>query len=134
MAAASTVTVKRNPHLFFVAEEVPSAPGLRSSRCLACGTHGLGALAACPTCLGRELEIVAAGQAASVVDASIVHNPAGGFAAPYTIATLRTGEGMTLFAPLVGNDGPVRTGTRVAFEIIEHADGSVGFAYRVRGE
>lgn len=134
MTAASTVAVKRNPHLFFVADEVPTAPGLRSSRCLACGAHGLGVLAVCPACLGRALEVVAAGKVAFVVDASIVHNPAGGFAAPYTIATLRTEEGMTLFAPLVGNDGPVPTGTRVAFEIIEHADGSVGFAYRVRRE
>jgi len=125
---------KRNPHLFFTAGEASSAPGLRCTKCLRCGQHAVGAIAACAACLGRELEIVAAGHEATIVDTSVVHNPAADFAAPYTIATLRTGEGMTLFAPLVGAPEEMAPGVHVIFELIEHADGTVGFAYRVDGE
>jgi uncharacterized OB-fold protein len=121
---------KSNPHIFFAEGEVPGAPGLRAARCRACGRHTLGRVLACAHCLSRDLDVVAAGQKAELVEFSIAHHPAGGFEAPYAIGQVRTSEGLVLFAPLAGETSGLAPGEKLGFAVVEHDGGDLGFAYQ----
>ena len=127
-----SVAEKTNPHLFFLAGEALGAPGLRGARCDACGGHTLGKVSACQHCFSTRLETVGVGSNAELLEHSLVHHAAGGFDAPYVIGQIRTPEGLTLFAPLVGETSGLRYGTRLRFALLERPGGAVGFAYEVR--
>lgn len=122
-------STKTNAHIFFTEGEAADAPGLRSARCRACGRHTLGRVPACAHCFSRDIEVVAAGQEAELVEFSIARHPAGGFAAPYAIGQVRTSEGLVLFAPLVGETDGLAPGEKLGFVTVDHDAGAVGFAY-----
>ena len=127
------ITMKTNPHVFLIAGEAENAPGLRAARCGQCGKFTLGRVMICSHCFSREVTEVAAGQEAELIEFSVAHVSAGGFEAPYAIGQLRTSEGMTLFAPLLGDAGELTPGTRVAFTTLDRGDGLLGFAFQRPG-
>jgi uncharacterized OB-fold protein len=120
---------KTNPHIFFAQGEALGAPGLRAVRCRACGRYTLGRVAACTHCFSREIDVVAAGQQAELVEYSIAHHSAGGFEAPYAIGQVRTSEGLVLFVPLTGETAGLQPGERLSFVVVDHRGGALGFAY-----
>lgn len=127
------VQSKTNPHLFFADGEAPNAPGLRGARCRACGRHTLGRVHVCSHCFSPDVEVAALGQDAELIEFSIAHVPAGGFAAPYAIGQIRTGENLVLFAPLVGETEGLARGEPLSFTLVHHESGGVGFGYARRG-
>jgi uncharacterized OB-fold protein len=133
-AVASDRRIKTNPHIFVLEGEAPGAPGLRGTFCRACNRVTLGRAPICSHCFSREVEMRAAGKHAVLVEFSIAHHPAGGFAAPYAIGMIRTAEGLTLFSPLVGDTDSLRPGTTLKFVTIERDAGQIGFAYAVELE
>lgn len=126
-----SVVEKTNPHLFFLPGEAPGAPGLRGARCTACGGYTLGRVSACQHCFSTGLEAVGVGSRAELIEHSVVHHPAGGFDAPYVIGQIRTAEGLSLFAPLVGETSGLKRGTPLGFRLLDRPGGAVGFAYEV---
>lgn len=120
---------KTNPHLFFADGEAANAPGLRGARCRSCGKHTLGRVPACSHCFSVEVEELAIGQTAELIEFSIAHVPAGGFEAPYAIGQIRTSENLVLFAPLVGETEGLARGEALAFTLVKHQSGAVGFGY-----
>jgi uncharacterized OB-fold protein len=120
---------KSNPHLFFTEGEATNAPGLRGARCLACGKHTLGRVHVCSHCFSPRVDEEALGQQAELIEFSIAHVPAGGFAAPYAIAQIRTAENLVLFAPLVGETDGLAQGEPLAFTLVHHDGGGIGFGY-----
>lgn len=131
-AYVSSQRTKTNPHIFFLEGEAPGAPGLRSAHCRACGKSTMGRVPACSHCFSRDIEVVAAGQEAVLVEHSVAHHPAGGFEAPYAIGQIRTSEGLILFAPLMGETEGLAPGDKLFFIAVERGNGSVGFAYESR--
>ena len=89
----------------------------------------LGKVRVCSHCLSRSVDSVAAGQHATLMEYSIAHVPAGGFAAPYAIGQVKTSEGMTLFAPLDGDVEGLKPGAPLRFVTVPRDGGAVGFAY-----
>lgn len=120
---------KTNPHLFFADGEATEAPGLRGARCRACGKHTLGRVHVCSHCFSSEVDKLALGQEAELIEFSIAHVPAGGFDAPYAIGQIRTAENLVLFAPLVGETDGLARGEPLHFTLVEHQSGAVGFGY-----
>lgn len=128
-APMTEASVKTNPHVFFAAGEVDGAPGLSASHCRICGKFTLGRVPVCSHCFSRDVESVAAGRRATLVEHSVAHHPAGGFAAPYAIGLIRTEEGLTLFAPLEGSLEGLAPGNRLRFVTVPRDGGATGFAY-----
>ncbi len=124
---------KTNPHLFLIEEEATNAPGLRGARCRACGKHTLGRVPSCSHCFSVDVEELAIGQAAELIEFSIAHVPAGGFEAPYAIGQIRTSENLVLFAPLVGETEGLARGEPLSFTLVHHQSGAVGFGYARSG-
>lgn len=122
---------KTNPHVFLLEEEAPNGPGLRAARCRACGHYTQGRVVICARCFSQDIENVAAGQSAELIEFSIARVSAGGFDAPYAIGQIRTDEGMILFAPLVGDPQTFGPGKRLRFVQVEHPTGMAGFAYEM---
>jgi uncharacterized protein len=121
---------KTNPTLFFLEGEAPGAPGLRGSRCRACGQTVLLQVAACPKCGARELESVCIGQRATLGQSAEVFHSADGFEAPYFIGMIETEQGPCTFAPIAAAPGTqLRVGMPLKFQLLPRADGRVGFAY-----
>jgi uncharacterized OB-fold protein len=121
---------KTNPSLFFLEGEAPGAPGLKGSRCLGCGQTVMLRIAACPNCGQRELETVCIGQHATLGESAEVFHSADGFEAPYFIGMIRTEQGPRTFAPIAAPPGTaLRVGMPLRFQLLERADGRVGFAY-----
>lgn len=127
--SAVSAPLKTNAYVFFVAGEAIGAPGLSATRCDACGKFTLGKVRVCSHCLSRSVDSVAAGQHATLMEYSIAHVPAGGFAAPYAIGQVKTSEGMTLFAPLDGDVEGLKPGAPLRFVTVPRDGGAVGFAY-----
>jgi len=122
--------LKTNPSLFFVDGEAPGAPGLKGSRCRACGRIVLLQLAACPQCGGRELDTVCIGQQATLEHSAEVFHSADGFEAPYFIGQVETEQGPRTFAPIAAEPGTrLEVGTPLRFTLLKRPDGRVGFAY-----
>lgn len=124
---------KTNPHLFFAEGEAPNAPGLRGARCRACGKHTLGRVPVCSHCFSADVEVEALGRQAKLIEFSIAHVPAGGFAAPYAIGQIRTDEDIVLFAPLVGETEGLSSGEALQFTLVRHEAGGIGFGYARAG-
>lgn len=122
---------KTNDHLFLLEGEAPGAPGLASSCCKKCERYTLGRVYICPHCFARELEFVASGQQAKLVESSIARHAAGGFEPPYAIGLIRTTEGLTIFSPLVGDTSRLAPGSDLRFVTLDRPGGQVGFAYEV---
>lgn len=120
---------KTNQHLFLIEGEAPGAPGLSATRCTACSAVTIARVPVCPVCFSRKVEPTVAGKTGEIVELSVTHHPAGGFAAPYVIALIRTSEQLTLFAPLDGPPASFKAGDKVRFTTVPRDDGSVGFAY-----
>jgi uncharacterized OB-fold protein len=121
---------KTNPTLFFLEGEAPDAPGLKGSRCRACGQTVLLQVAACPRCGQRNLETVCIGQRATLGESAEVFHSADGFEAPYFIGTVATVEGPRTFAPIAAAPGTrLRPGMALRFKLHDRADGRIGFAY-----
>jgi uncharacterized OB-fold protein len=119
-----------NPALFYGAGDIEGGPGLKGSRCTACGTVVLQAVPVCPRCHGRVLQPACIGRRATLGLSSLVHHSADGFAAPYVIAEIRTEEGPRTFAPILAPvDAPLPPGMPLRFELVARSDGRVGFAY-----
>ena len=123
---------KTNPHLFFAEGEATNAPGLRGARCRACGKHTLGRVHVCSHCFSPEVDEEAVGQKAELIEFSVAHVPAGGFAAPYAIGQIRTSENLVLFAPLVGQTEGLARGEPLSFTLVRHDTGGIGFGYARR--
>lgn len=130
----STTQTKTNPHVFVLKDELPNGPGLRAARCRSCNHHTQGRVAICARCFSADIEFVAAGQSAELIEYSIARVSAGGFDAPYAIGQIRTDEGMILFAPLVGDPQTFRPGRKLCFVQVDHPTGVSGFAYELSGE
>ncbi|KPQ04307.1 MAG: putative nucleic-acid-binding protein containing a Zn-ribbon [Rhodobacteraceae bacterium HLUCCA12] len=122
---------KTNPHVFVLKDELPNGPGLRAARCRACGRHTQGRVLVCAHCFSDDLEALAAGHSAELIEHSIARVPAGGFDAPYAIGQIRTDEGMILFAPLLGDPQAFGPGKRLRFVQVDHPTGISGFAYEL---
>lgn len=122
--------IKTNSHIFLDPGESGGLPGLRCARCRDCGRFTLGRVLTCSHCFSNGVEEVAAGRQAQLIEFSIARHPAGGFEAPYAIGQIRTEEGMSLFAPLVGEIDGLVSGTPLEFALVEHQEGKVGFAFR----
>lgn len=122
---------KRNPHLFLLPEEAGGEPGLRGTRCRACGHVCQLTAHACPRCLSREVEPLTIGRTAHLLHHSVVHHPADGFAAPYVIARLVLPEGPRVFAPLLtARPQDLHAGCALRFVLTGPDErGAVGFAY-----
>lgn len=121
---------KTNPSLFFLEGEAPGAPGLKGSHCSGCGQTVLLQVAACPRCGKRDLEIVCIGQRATLGESAEVFHSVDGFEAPYFIGTIATEQGPHTFAPIAAKPGTqLRVGMPLRFQLLERADGRVGFAY-----
>ena len=121
---------KTNPSLFYADGEVPGAPGLKGSRCKACGQTVLLQVAACPQCGSRELDAVCIGQRATLGHAAEVFHSAYGFEAPYFIGMVETEQGPRTFAPIAAAPGAtLAPGMPLRFQLLERPDGRVGFAY-----
>lgn len=121
---------KTNPHLFYLAGEAPSAPGLRATRCDACGAVSVPGAMLCPKCASRKLTWVAIGRTATLVHHSVVHHGADGFEAPYIVGFVKTEEGPTAFVPIVGSAGEdLKKGSRLRFSVLDLPADRVGFAY-----
>ncbi len=131
-AVPSAPPTKTNPFLFTIEGEEAGPPGLRATRCRDCGKFTLGRVMICQHCFSRATEPVVAGQEATLVEHSIAHHPAGGFAAPYAIGLLRTSDGITLFAPISGDAQGLAPGRRLSFVTMPRPDGAIGFAYAPR--
>lgn len=122
--------LKTNPSLFFIDGEALGAPGLKGSRCGACGQTVLLQIAACPRCGNRELESVCIGQRATLGQSSEVFHSADGFEAPYFIGQIETEQGPRTFAPIAAAPGTkLEPGMALRFKLFERPDGRVGFAY-----
>lgn len=130
MTTQADAPTKTNPHAFLLAGEAEGAPGLRAARCEACGAFTIGRVPACGTCFSRRVREVAAGRRARLVECATAHVPAGGFEAPYAIGQILTEEGLTLFAPLIGDPGDLGPGTPLDFALVDAGSGQTGFAYR----
>ena len=128
-ATAEAALTKTNPFLFAIDGEEAGAPGLKATRCRDCRRTTLGRVMICSHCFSRAVQPTIAGQAATLVEHSIAHHPAGGFEAPYAIGLVRTEEGLTLFAPISGAIEGLRPGSRLGFITVPQADRMVGFAY-----
>jgi uncharacterized OB-fold protein len=122
---------KTNPHVFVLKDELPNGPGLRAARCRSCGHHTQGRVMNCAYCFSVDIEALAAGQSAALIEYSIARVSAGGFDAPYAIGQIRTDEGMILFAPLVGNPQTFGPGERLRYVQVDHPTGVSGFAYEL---
>jgi uncharacterized OB-fold protein len=121
---------KTNPHLFYLEGEAPGAPGLRATRCGACGAVSMPAAMVCPSCEGRQLTAVGIGAQATLLHHSVVLHGADGFEAPYIVGLVRTEEGPTAFVPILGSDGAdLQTGSRLRFRTVSLGEDRVGFAY-----
>ncbi len=123
---------KTNPYLFAAEGEEAGAPGLKATRCRDCGRFAIGRVMICQQCFSRAVEPAIAGREATLVEHSIAHHPAGGFEAPYAIGLMRTAEGLTLFAPIIGEMRGLVPGSELSFVTVPQADGAVGFAYAPR--
>ena len=55
---------KTNPNLFYLEGESKGAPGLKGTRCNACGATALLSVPVCPVCLSRDVVPVCIGQRA----------------------------------------------------------------------
>jgi len=128
-ATSESKVAKTNSYVFFVSGEAPGAPGLSATHCRVCRRHTLGRVRICGICFSRDVESVAAGQYAELMEYSIAHHAAGGFEAPYAIGLVRTQEGLTLFAPLEGSLQGLKRGLRLHFVTVPRSAGAVGFAY-----
>ena len=127
-----TARTKTNPYLFYLEGEAAGAPGLKGSRCRACGAAALLAVPVCPTCLSRDVVPVCIGAKATLTRFSTVHHSADSFDAPYVIGQIRTAEGPMTFAPIVGaNATQLHDGVALRFSLLERGGGRVGFAYVV---
>lgn len=122
---------KTNPHVFVLKNELPNGPGLRAAHCRACGRHTQGRVMICAHCFSPDIEPVAAGQSATLIEFSIARVSAGGFDAPYAIGQIRTDEGMILFAPLIGDPQSFGPGKQLRFVQVDHPAGVSGFAYEL---
>jgi uncharacterized OB-fold protein len=121
---------KTNPSLFFLEGEAPGAPGLKGSRCPACGQTVLLQVAACPRCGERALETVCIGQRATLGESAEVFHSVDGFEAPYFIGAIATEQGPHTFAAIAAKPGTeLRVGMPLRFQLLERADGRIGFAY-----
>jgi uncharacterized OB-fold protein len=129
MSTAPDLVNRVTPDILVVSDEVPGGPGLRATRCRACGRWTLGRALACSHCFSRDVEPAAAGGNAELVEFSIARHPAGGFAAPYAIGLVRTQEGLTLFSPLKVDPDRIAVGDALHFTLVQHEDGRVGFAF-----
>jgi uncharacterized OB-fold protein len=123
---------KTNPTLFFVDGEAEGAPGLKGSRCTACGEVVLLKIAACPRCGSRTLDTVCIGQHATLGQSAEVFHSADGFEAPYFIGLIETAQGPRTFAPIAAAPGTaLHAGMPLVFKLLPRPDGRVGFAYAV---
>lgn len=127
--AGPDLRVKSNAHVFLLEGEGVGAPGLRATCCRICGAYSLGRVMACSFCLSRELDSCAAGQKGEIIEYAMSDHPAGGFAAPYAIAMVRTSEGLTLISPLVGNPSLFARGAPLHFVLVDRDEAGVTFAY-----
>lgn len=125
-----TQLAKTNPNLFYLEGEAEGAPGLKGTRCRGCGAAALLDVPVCPVCLSRDVAPVCIGAGATLTRFSTVHHSADSFEAPYVIGQIRTAEGPTTFAPIVGADpSKLHGGMKLRFSLIERGEGRVGFAY-----
>jgi uncharacterized OB-fold protein len=130
MSSVTIETVKTNPALFYADGEVEGGPGLKGTRCTACGTVVLQAVPVCPGCLGRAVAPACIGRRATLGLSSRVYHPADGFDAPYLIGQVETEEGPRTFAPILAPvDHPLQPGLALRFVLLPRSDGRVGFAY-----
>lgn len=126
---------KSNPNLFLTDGEAAGAPGLKATRCRACGHVALLWLPICPVCGGRAVDAVCVGGKATLGRFSVVHHGTEGFAAPYVIGEVITDEGPRAFAPIMvaGAAGLVE-GDRLDFTLVPDAAAQVvRFAYTRHG-
>lgn len=122
--------VKTNPNLFYLAGEAEGAPGLKGTRCRACGAAALLEVPVCPICVSRNVTPMCIGATATLTRFSTVHHSADSFEAPYVIGQIRTPEGPMAFAPIVGSDAAtLREGMALRFALLPRDGGRVGFAY-----
>lgn len=125
-----TEKTKTNPYLFYFEGEAQGAPGLKGTRCKACGAAALLDVPVCPICLSRNVAPACIGAKATLTRFSTVHHSADSFEAPYVIGQIRTEEGPMTFAPIVGADASkLREGMKLRFRLLERGEGRVGFAY-----
>jgi uncharacterized OB-fold protein len=125
-----TERTKTNPNLFYFEGEAQGAPGLKGTRCKACGASALLDVPVCPICLSRNVAAACIGAKATLTRFSTVHHSADSFEAPYVIGQIRTEEGPMTFAPIVGADASkLREGMQLRFSLLERGAGRVGFAY-----
>lgn len=121
---------KTNPHLFYAADEARGAPGLKGTRCGACGASALLDVPVCPDCLSREVAPVCIGNTATLTRFSTVFHSADSFEAPYVIGQIHTDEGPTTFAPILADPADLRQGMKLKFTLIERGTPvRIGFAY-----
>ncbi len=125
-----TQRTKTNPNLFYLKGEAEGAPGLKGTRCKACGKAALLDVPVCPICLSRDVAPACIGAKATLTRFSTVHHSADSFEAPYVIGQIRTEEGPMTFAPIVGTDAAkLHDGMKLRFSLLERGAGRVGFAY-----
>jgi len=121
---------KTNPNLFVLEGELPGGPGLRGTRCHACGQVVLLQVSACPRCAGRDLESACIGQRATLGESAEVFHSLDGFEAPYFIGMVHTEQGPATFAPIDAPPGTaLQVGMSLTFKLIPRGEGRVGFAY-----
>jgi uncharacterized OB-fold protein len=126
--------ISSNPHLFSIGPEA-GGPGLKGTRCRACGRYTLMAVFVCPLCLSRNVEAVPIGRRAILRRWSVVHHGADGFPAPYIIGEVETEEGPIAFAPIVADPQRLTNGAPLQFRLrTPGADDRVGFAYGLAKE
>lgn len=119
---------KTNPNLFFLEGEADGAPGLKGTRCTDCGAVALLALPVCPVCLSRDVAPACIGRRASLKRFSTVNHSVDGFEAPYVIGEVKTEEGPSTFAPILGDPSALKPGTPLRFTLLPRGE-RVGFAY-----
>lgn len=121
---------KTNPNLFYLEGEAEGAPGLKGTRCKACGAAALLKVPVCPICLSRNVASACIGAKAILTRFSTVHHSADSFDAPYVIGQIRTAEGPMTFAPIVGTAASgLSAGMKLRFSLLDRGEGRVGFAY-----
>ncbi len=119
---------KTNANLFYADGETEGAPGLKGSRCKACGAMALLAVPVCPLCLSRDVMPACIGQRATLTRFSTVHHSVDGFDAPYVIGEVKTAEGPSTFAPIIGEPASMKQGMRLRFALLPRGE-QMGFTY-----
>lgn len=99
--------------------EIPGRYRLEAGRCRECGHLAYPARRLCPSCRGRDLEVVRLSRRAKVITSTVIHVAPGGFQmeAPYAMAVVETPEGARLTTQIVDCDpAQVRPGMEIALE------------------